>query len=55
MKRAAVVKRRRTDPLRGPLVWVPNCPLCKGSHWTPDQPTGTCPRKRGTYTIRPTP
>jgi hypothetical protein len=48
----ATVRRRRNDQHRGRLTWVPACPVCKHSHWLPDEPVGSCPRLRGTFTIK---
>ena len=46
MKHTAV-KRRRTDPVAGHMVWL-ICPICGAPHWLRAGRTGRCPRRNGT-------
>lgn len=43
--KVATFRRRRTHPIRGDEVWVPQCPFCKTPHWLPSGTTGTCVRR----------
>jgi hypothetical protein len=44
--RHAIVKRVRTHPLVGRLVFV-ICPHCRSAHWVPVGQIGRCPRRDG--------
>ena len=52
--RHATARRRRTDYDGARLLFVV-CPLYGSSHWVPDAPTATCPRRPGTFAVRKRP
>jgi hypothetical protein len=49
----AQIRQRRTDHTGRQLVNVV-CPVCDRRHWMPDDDTGCCTRKPGTFTITTT-